>query len=211
MIVIVSSLSFWIESLLLSPVGFGAVAGMIVIICSASVSVVFLGELVSFLIILSIFASLLDGLWSLFIWLSIMNAPGLSEVIICIGLPWEESEAKFFISTDLFFCSFVVSNWTRSELTFWCWRCFALSSLDWAKAASFERTSKSLLGLWARLDGVVALLFICFNRSSWSGLVRLSVDPLGRAWARLVHMDCWGRVGLLLLRLVLCLLVLLFC
>ena len=144
---------FWSVSrfgvyLMLVPIGVEVDAGMIVMIWSISGSVVvFFGEFVILLIILSIFASLFVGLLSFIFGLLLMNALGLSEVKICSGLPWEEFEARLIISTDLSLCNFFIFNWMRGELAFCFWRCFAFSSLDWARAASFERTSKSLLGL----------------------------------------------------------------
>ena len=73
---------------LLMPIGVEVDAGMIVMIWSISGSVVvFLGEFVILLIILSIFASLFVGLLSFLFGLSFIKALGLSEVKIYSGLP----------------------------------------------------------------------------------------------------------------------------
>ena len=145
-------LSMCCSVFVLFPTGVDVDAGMIVMICSISGSTgVFLGELVILLIILSIFASLFVGLLSLLFCGACMNALGLSEVKICNGLPWDESDARLITSTDLSLCSRLVSSWISGEFTLSFCLCLAFSSFDSARAGSFEIFVKFICAFgWGR-------------------------------------------------------------
>ena len=64
---------------------------------------------------MSIFSLVLAGLLRCLLAGLFIKMPGLLEVKIVKGLPWEESDARFIISIGLLFCSLAVSNWMRDE------------------------------------------------------------------------------------------------
>ena len=173
-------LSMGSRAFVLFPIGVDVEAGIIVMVCSSSGSVVaFFGEFVIFFIILSIFASLFDGLSSLFLGCAYMNALGLLDVRICSGLSCDESDARLMICTELSRCSFFMSSWISGDLALSFWRCFAFSNFVCARAASFERISNSLLGLCARFVGAVPFRLGCLGAfASW-----VLCEPLGPGWS----------------------------
>ena len=111
--------------------------------------------------ILSIFVLVFVGLvFRLFAGVD-MNIIGSSDVKIVSGLPWDDSDARLITSTDLLLCRFVVSSWMRGEFCMTLCLCFAFSSFDCARAASFEHCSNSLFDFVVRFVGCVHFLFGC--------------------------------------------------
>ena len=88
-------------SVLLFSLGVEVDAGIIVINCSVSMSVFFVGELLILFIFLSKFLLMRAGLLGCFVAGVLTNFAWSFDVKTVIGLPCEESDARFLTSTDL--------------------------------------------------------------------------------------------------------------
>ena len=159
----VFSVLTWCGALaMLLPVGVDEDAGIMIISCSVSGSAGrFVDEFVILCIILYIFLLVLVGLLLCLFADGDHNMFGSLEVKMVSGLPWEESEASLFTSTDSLLRSLVISSWMRGAISLSFCLCFAFSNLDCASAASFEQCSNSLLVFVVRCVGSVPFLLVC--------------------------------------------------